>query len=254
MIYLFFGDQDRARTAARELFQSLAEKKPDAGRYVFDALTWSEALFDELISAQGLFTPKSLIYCNKISENTLALEFIRRFAPALQKSPNIFLLVEGSDPTLTSLIISHAEKTREFKKVSEKAPAYEGGGRAAFFRVTDACGNRDWQAMWTGIQKLYREGHAPEAIHAVLFWFLKTMLLAKDFEGDIEEGAREAGVKVYPFRKALGFSKRFEKNELEDISSALVSMYHDAHWGGLDFDLALGKIILEFARRGKGAR
>ncbi len=251
MIYLFFGDHDRAREVARELFQSLAEKKPDAGRYVFDALTWNEALFDELIGAQGLFTSKSLVYCNKISENTLALEFIRRFAPALQKSQNIFLLVEGSDldPTLMSLLSCHAEKVRKFKKVSEKISVYKNEARGALFRVTDAFGNRDWGLAWTGIQKLYREGHAPEEIHAMLFWLLKTMLLAKGFEGDIEEGAREAGMKVFPFKKALGFSRRFERKELEHLSSELVSMYHEAHWGGLDFDLALERLLLVSARQ-----
>ena len=256
MIYFFFGDDNAAREKAHQLLHSLAEKKPDAPRFVFDALTWSEAVFDELMSAQGLFTPKSLIYCNKISENAGAREFIGRFIEILRASPNIFLLVEGhdADPGFTSLLSRHAERTSRFRKASEGVPAYKGGARAELFLVTDAFGNRDWQSAWVGIQKLYREGHAPAEIHAMLFWLLKTMLLAKGFEGDIEEGAREAGMKVFPFRKALGFSKRFERRELERLSSELVSIYHEAHSGGLDFDLALEKLILESARQESNLR
>lgn len=256
MIYFFFGDDSEAREKARQLLHSLAEKKPDAPRFVFDALTWSEAAFDELLSAQGLFTPKSLVYCNKVSENALAREFISRGIQALRESPNIFLLVEGpsADSGFTSLLSRYAEKAREFRKSLEGAPAHRDDPRAAFFRMTDAFGSRDWRGAWVGIQKLYREGHAPEEIHAMLFWLVKSILLAKGFEGDVAEGARDVGMKVFPFRKALGFSRRFERRELEQISSELVSIYHEAHSGGLDFDLALEKLILESARQESNLR
>ena len=86
------------------------------------------------------------------------------------------------------------------------------------FSITDAYANKDKITTWT----LYRQGVAsgiePEAISGILFWKIKTMLLNN--------------------------SKAFNKSELKSQSSTIVSIYHRAHRGELDFTIALEQFIL----------
>lgn len=86
------------------------------------------------------------------------------------------------------------------------------------FSITDAYSNRDKITTWT----LYRNGLnsslEPEAIAGVIFWKIKTMI--------------------------LNGSKTFSKDELKNQSSQIVSIYHKAHRGELDFSISLEQFIL----------
>ncbi len=86
------------------------------------------------------------------------------------------------------------------------------------FSITDAFSNRDKATTWI----LYRNGINsfldPEAISGVLFWKIKTMI--------------------------LNGSKSFSKEELRHQSSQIISIYHKAHRGELDFSIALEQFIL----------
>jgi len=54
----------------------------------------------------------------------------------------------------------------------------------------------------------------------------------------------EAGMKDFPFQKARGYARNYKDGELETILENLVSMYHEAHRGNLDFYIGLEKFIL----------
>ncbi|MEI7689067.1 MAG: hypothetical protein WCI91_02675 [Candidatus Nomurabacteria bacterium] len=86
------------------------------------------------------------------------------------------------------------------------------------FSITDAFSNRDKITTWI----LYRNGLnsslEPEAIAGVLFWKIKTMI--------------------------LNGSKIFSKEELKKQSSQIISIYHKAHRGELDFSVSLEQFIL----------
>ena len=86
------------------------------------------------------------------------------------------------------------------------------------FSITDAFSNRDKITTWI----LYRNGLnsslEPEAIAGVLFWKIKTMI--------------------------LNGSKIFTKKELKQQSSQIISIYHKAHRGELDFSISLEQFIL----------
>ena len=56
--------------------------------------------------------------------------------------------------------------------------------------------------------------------------------------------AKEAGMKEYPFRKAILYTKNYSKEELIVLSENFIRLYHDNHRGLIDFDLGLEKIVL----------
>ena len=86
------------------------------------------------------------------------------------------------------------------------------------FSITDAYANRDKITAWTLYMQAISSGIEPEAIAGILFWKIKTMIL-NNF-------------------------KSFNKFELKSQSSAIVSIYHKAHRGELDFTIALEQFIL----------
>jgi energy-converting hydrogenase Eha subunit H len=56
--------------------------------------------------------------------------------------------------------------------------------------------------------------------------------------------AGEAGVAPFVFTKAKNFLKNYSVPELQTLSSKLVRMYHDAHRGIHDFEIALERFVL----------
>ena len=107
------------------------------------------------------------------------------------------------------------------------------------FALTDALGERDRKKLWTLYQRAKYAEVSPEEIHGILFWQVKSMLLAKN-----AKNAEEAGLKPYPFKKSVGFLKHYTGGEVEHLSRKLLSVSHDARRGLHDFDIALERFVL----------
>jgi len=123
------------------------------------------------------------------------------------------------------------KKTQEFAlEKKEKKDAFN------IFSLTDALGERNKKRLWTRYQEALRAGSAPEEIHGILFWQLKTLLL-------VSKGAT-AGIKPFVITKAKHFLGNYTENELEDLTKSFVDLYHDARRGKIDFDIGLEKILL----------
>ncbi|MEI8378130.1 MAG: hypothetical protein WCF95_06295 [bacterium] len=162
-----------------------------------------------------------------------------------ESSDNIFLFSEGRmDKATVSKIEKHAEKVQEFIK-KEKAPNKKeklalAGEKIDFFEFANAFGKRDKRGLWVLYQDALAEQVPAEEVHGIFFWQVKSMILARKCKT-----AEEAGMKIFPFEKAREYSKNYKDEELENLSFALVSMYHEAHRGNIDFFVALEKFILE---------
>ena len=153
----------------------------------------------------------------------------------IAESPNVFIVLEGDVDKKTLLAITDvAEKVQLFEnKEGKKKPEFN------IFSLTDAFGRRDKKNLWVLYQKAVASGAVPEEIHGILFWQLKSMLLAVT-----AKTAGEAGVAPFVFTKAKSFLKNYTPEELKTLSSKLVHMYHDAHRGIHDFEIALERLIL----------
>ena len=79
----------------------------------------------------------------------------------------------------------------------------------------------------------------PEEIHGILFWQVKSIVLASR-----TKSATEAGLNPFVYSKAKSFAENFNQQELDKILEDIVRLYHDAHRGLHDFETAMEIFIL----------
>jgi hypothetical protein len=241
MIYLFYGqDIEQARHKANGVVALLIKKRPDASLFRLDSDSWQEAAFDEYVGGQGLFVQKYIVVLDRLFEKKEIKEYVIERLKALKASENIFVIIEN---TLDKVTLAKFEKTSE--KIQVFGEEKEGTGKnkktAEFnlFAMTDALGSRNQKRLWTLYQQALRHDVVSEELHGVLFWYVKFMLLAST-----SKDAKESGLNPFVYGKAKSYAKNFTLPELKKISSQLVKMYHQAHRGEVDFNVALEKFFL----------
>ena len=236
MLYFLYGsDTDKARGKARELLETLQKKKPDALVFRIEPEKWNEVHLEELIGGQGLFEKKLLVFADRLFENEEAKEVVEKNLEEIGKSDNIFIFLEEKVAKALLLNITEvAEKVQPCEKVKGKE-----GPEFNIFSLTDAFGRRDKKKLWVLYQKALQTDAVPEEIHGILFWQLKSMLVAAT-----ATSASSAGLAPFVFTKAKNFLKNYTGDELKKLSSTFVKLYHDSHRGIHDFEIALERFIL----------
>ena len=246
MIYFYYGtDTQSARKKAQVTVDSLLVKKPDATLIRIGEEDVSENKIAELVGGQALFAQKYIVYLHNTFDNKENKEHVLSMIKEIAKSENIFIFAEGKmDKAALTKIEKVAEKTQEFEKAEKSLNKKEKlaliGEKIDFFEFADALGRRDKRGLWVLYQDALAEQVPAEEVHGIFYWQVKSMLLAKK-----SKTADEAGMKPYPFQKSKEHGRNYKDGELENISSSLVSMYHEAHRGNTDFFVALEKFILE---------
>ena len=246
MIYFYYGtDTESARKKAKVTVDSLLVKKPDATLIKIGDEDLSESKIMELVGGQALFSSKYIVYFYRTFDNKENKELILKNLKEIAGSDNIFIFADGKmDKTALTKIEKNAEKVQEFAKIEKKLTKKEAlaqrGEKIDFFEFADALGKRDKRGLWVLYQDALAEQVPAEEVHGIFFWQVKSMLLGK-----LCKTADEAGMKPFPFQKSREYSRNFKDGELENFSSKLVTMYHEAHRGNTDFFVALEKFILE---------
>ena len=246
MIYFYYGtDIESARKKAKITIDSLLLKKPDATLIKIRDEELSLDKIIELAVGQALFSNKYIVFFNRTFDNKENKELILKNIKEFATSDNIFIFVEGRlDKTSLTKIEKNSEKVQEFirpeKILNKKEKLATIGEKIDFFEFADAIGKRDKRGLWVLYQDALAEQVPAEEVHGIFFWQVKSMLLAKKCKT-----AEEANMKPFPYDKARGYSRNYKDGELEDLSSRLVYMYHEAHRGNIDFFVALEKFILE---------
>jgi DNA polymerase III delta subunit len=221
MIYLFSGtDTQKAREKAHALIDALQKKKPDAAYFKQTAETLNEAVLEELTQSQGLFERKFIIYMDNVLEDDEKKELLLEKLETLKESENIFVILERK---LDAKSKKAFEKWSEEIKIYDEAPTSPQNElrRASFniFDITYALGTGNIQKAWMLFDECRRKEMRGEEIHGVLWWQMKKMY--------------DKNPKDPKMRKGL-----FE----------IMSMYHEAHRGNIDFLLGLEKWILNFGK------
>ena len=216
MIYLFYGpDTETARTKARALFESLRAKKPDAsfGDLIAEGLTGDKII--ELIGGQGLFSNKSVVFCDNIFSDMEAREIAEPYIAELKDSPNIFIVLEKEPiKKIFEKLEKNAEKSQEFE-LKSAAPKKEWND----FALANALGARNALKAWKEYRVLIERDPELEKIHGQIFWKVKQMVLYK--------------------------SPVFSNKELLSMSRSLATMYHQAHRGMCDFEISMEGFLLK---------
>lgn len=233
MLYLFHGtDTKKAHDKAYGLAQSLLSKKPDASLFSLGKDDWNKDRIAELLQSQGLFMGNYIVFVDMRSFLADDTDVFMSYIHEIKESPHIFIVLGGK---IDKKIL------KEFEKKSQKVQEYSipAPEEKKDFRMTDALGNRDKKNLWVLYQEALRMGKEAEEIHGLLFWQVKNMLLALN-----SKTAEEAGMKPYPYTKAKQALKNYSKEDLYNLSQALVYEYHNARLGKGELETGIEKVIL----------
>ena len=235
MIYLLYGnDTHTSRKKLHILLNGLFKKRPDAEYFHITSENMSEFSTEELISSQGLFEQKYIVVLDSLFENKDVKEELLSLLKDMQGAEHIFIFLEGKlDKKTTTKFEKYAEKIQECSKEEKKKERFN------TFSLTDALGKRDKKNLWTLYQKAKVENIADEEIHGILFWQVKSMLLALQ-----SDNAKEAGLNPFVFSKSKGFLRNYSEDEVRSLSKKLITLSHDARRGVHEFDVALEQFIL----------
>lgn len=212
MIYFYHGtDIEKVKAKALELVNSLKKKKPDAFFLKIDEENFDVSKLEEYTSNQGLFVSKGILLLDRLCAKKENKEEFLGNLKLIAESENIFIVIEGKlDKATITKIEKKSEKTMMFDLV-EKSLKSEYNA----FALADAFGRGNKKEAWVLYRKAIDKGEAVEAIHGMIFWKVKTMIL---------NGIN--GKDLYP---------TLEK---------LIDIYHESRRGKYELETKLEEIIL----------
>jgi len=245
MIYLLHGNNfTKVRGKLREIISFQLKKDPEATYFKIEPDTWDEEKIKEIILSAGLFQKKYIIVLDGLLADKTISENLLEMTGDLAKSQNIFIFIEEElTKEAQKKLGKKAEKSQEFFLETE-FPRELGNSVSKdrefkIFSLADALGRREKEKLWILFHRALFSGNAVEQIHGILFWQVKSMLVARK-----AGSAGASALNPFVYKKSLGFLRNFKEGELESISSQLVRIYHDSHRGITDFGVALEKWIL----------
>lgn len=251
MLYLVYGSEsDRARAKKDSLVSSCKKQRPEAEFFVLNNENFSESVLESLYSQAGLFERKLIVVIDRllvgkktkkesasaegygvtkedddeeeeIKGNTSKDILIKAF-PKMASSESVFILFDEILDTKTLMQIKkHAKNIFVFgeKKIAKAKDD-------SVFSIVEAYAAKDRKSSWVNYQKCLRSGVASEAIHGLMFWRIKSILLAK-----------KTGV----YNK---FSNNFTIDELDILLLELNVLYHGIRQEGGEMEILLEKFIL----------
>ena len=191
MIYFFTGtDTDKIRTKAFAWVAAARAKQSEAPymRIAADELT--ESTLAEALGSQGLFFHKSLVLLDDPFALKESGELVLERLSELAKSPNpIAILAPKLLAVRVKKIEAKAAKTfaHDLKEKKE--------GRGFNGALVSALAQKDGPTLWKELQKAYREGEAPEALHGLLHWKARDMMQKGNPKWG-KDGARKLSVEL----------------------------------------------------------
>ncbi|MEK7610252.1 MAG: hypothetical protein AAB468_00675 [Patescibacteria group bacterium] len=189
---------------------------------------------EQAIVGGDLWSRPRLVVLEEIASTPLALETVVNHLSTMAASPHRFVWREDSPS---------AELVRQIKDVAgrivEAKPRPAAKNNFNIFALADACLRRDRRGLWLELLAARAAGLQPEEIFWKLFWPIKNMLLVKT------SPLAPASLKPFVLDKARGGAAHYRADELQSLSWELVKLYHEAHLGRRDLDLALERWVLE---------
>ena len=214
MLYFFYGsDRDAARAALNKAVEK-ASKNLDVVR-ITDAHSLAD--IQTALSGPGMFGGARVVIfdsvlggANEDMRGALvsALEYVK-------KSKETFFMLEGAlDAATRKQVEKHAEESEKFD-----APKKEKDN--SIFALANALQRGDKKALWVGLMREFAKGGAPEAVHGLLFWGAKRMM--------------------------LGAHAGAERSHAQLLVTELTKLPHEARRRGEDLEYALERFVLSLA-------
>lgn len=206
MIYLYTGnDQKNKIVSIKKNF-----KKYEIVFLLGDSAK-KEMVLDYIQSNNLFGEPKAVVVENFLKENTFSVDELEM----MKKSDTPFFFMEDK------MLVAEEKKYKKYTEVIEKFEVKELKSAPAYnvFAITDAFASKDKIGAWSLYLSAIENEAQPEAISGILFWKIKTMMMTG--------------------------SKNFSKENLKQMSSSLVDVYHRSHMGEIDMKIGLEQFILK---------
>lgn len=236
MLYYLKGkDSKKILDKAHAVARALLSKKPNSSVFNLSEENWSESLFSELLESQGLFEKRYIVFADRLFSNFG--EFLEDRIKEIKDSENVFLIIESLlSKKIDEKLTKYADKIDEVKsgKKDFKAEIFN------IFSLTEALASRDKKKLWVLYNKARIGGIEAEEILPTLFWQIKTLLSVK-----LSKNPESLGLKPFVLGKARRACQKWQDEELQNLLSKFVSIYHETRLGLIDFDTELEKTILE---------
>jgi DNA polymerase III delta subunit len=231
MYVVFFGkDRGGVRDAATVYIE--ANMPSDATLTTIEAADFAPGQVADALGAHSLFGGEQWFILDAPSANEEYKEAVLSVLPELAESENCFVILEGVLLAADKKFYNkHASTIEEFK--GEAADSFNS------FSLAEALAAKDKRRFWVLLQEARLAGQKEEALIGILWWQLKVLRLAAR-----TNSAAEAGIKDFPYNKAKRALATFAPNEVERLAQSLLELYHDAHAGRCDIELALERWVL----------
>lgn len=211
MLFFFSGaDRNKARDALNAAVTKAA-KKHEVLR-ITDAHSLAD--LQTALQGPGMFSEARVVVFDSIlsGENEESREVFLDALKRMRDSEEIFFILEGAlDAATRKQVEKYAEKSEKFD-----APKKEKDN--SIFALANALQKGDKKALWVGLMQQFAKDAAPEAVHGLLFWGAKKMLLS----------ARDAGA----------------RKRASSLVTELAKLPHEARRHGLELEYALEKFVL----------
>lgn len=205
MIYLLVGTDIEKRN---KYINDLINKKEVIHLWPRDISLEQLFLFE---GNNNLFGENPVIICHNIIEDG-GVNLNKPNLEKLSGSDKIFIFIERSLSKTDEKVYLKYTTIEYFEDKKVQAKHIDN------FAIASAFERRDKINTWIIYRDTISRGESPEAISGILFWKIKNMILVG--------------------------TKHFTKEELKRQSSDLISLYHRAHLGEIDFVIGLEQFIL----------
>jgi len=196
-------------------------------------LEWDRSKFDEFLVSRGLFEEKYIVKIRDPFEDKEVSKTIEESAEDMSLAPHLFVIIsEKISVPLKKVFTKHKATIEEFNTL-EKNEEFN------VFSITEALLQRDSKKLWTLYRKALDSGIAPEQIHGVLWWQMKSVVIAMKSKNE-----NEAGMKPFVFSKSKRALTKFSKEEVENLLSKLLSIYHNSRIGKINMEYGLESFVL----------
>jgi hypothetical protein len=213
MLYLFYGsDREKVRSALGEALEKRAKKKEVLR--ITDAHTVADLAAS--LQGPGMFgTQRAIVFDSIVGgANEEMRGMLLQALESLKKSPELFFMAEASLDAATR------KQIEKFAEESEKFDAPKKEKDNSIFALANALQRGDKKALWVGLMQEYAKDAAPEAVHGLLFWGAKQMLLK---------------------------ARAQEKAHAQALVAALAELPHEARRRGEDLEYALERFVLSLS-------
>jgi DNA polymerase III delta subunit len=232
MLYVLYGtDRKKIADEGHKLLDGLLKKRPGAEVFRLDDEQETLSRLAELLESIGLFESKHIVMLDFVLSYESVRELVAQRAKDMAESEHVFVVLEEKIDAKTKKVLEkHAAQMHAFDSKEEKEERFN------IFALADAVARRDKKNAWVILQRALREDLAPEEIHGVLWWQIKTLLLVA--RGDT------SSLKPFAVTKAKGALKNFSAGGLQKFSEQLLTIYHDSRASGPSLDIALEQFVL----------